>query len=199
MQCFLWGGAFRNERENNSKLNMIKGLLSVWKKVFSNWKYLALTIVIALSFYSLNVFISDYKSFVSLYSKLGLLGSIKLFFTFFIGFKSTTFTAVFISLIALSILLGMLFSLIVYKTKMIKSLSKKTGVFTTAGIFLGILAPGCAACGVGLLSVLGISAATLAFLPFDGLELSAISAVILLILVFKITKDINKGISCEIK
>jgi len=176
-----------------------KSLLSVWKKVFSNWRYIALTIIIALGFYSLNVFISDYKSFVSLYSKLGLLGSIKLFFNFFVGFKSTTFLYVFISLIALSILLGMLFSLIAYKTKMIRSVSGKTGVFTSAGIFLGIVAPGCAACGVGILSLLGVSAATLAFLPFKGLELSAISAVILLILVFKITKDIKKGISCEIK
>jgi len=178
---------------------MAKGLFSVWKKVFSNWKYVALTIIIALVFYSLNVFIASYGSLISLYSKLGFLGSIKLFFDFFIGFKSTTFTAVFISLIALSILLGMLFSLIAYKTKMIKSAYRKTGFFVTSGIFLGVLAPGCAACGVGLLSLFGISAATLTFLPYDGLELSAISAVILLVLVFKITKDINKDISCKIK
>ena len=199
MQCFLWGGAFRNERENNSKLNMIKGLLSVWKKVFSNWKYLALTIVIALSFYSLNVFISDYKSFVSLYSKLGLLGSIKLFFNLFIGFKSTTFWYIYVNIIVLSFLIGILFSLIAYKTKMIKSMSKETGILTTAGIFLGILAPGCAACGVGLLSLFGISAATLSFLPFAGAELGFLSTALLLFIIFKITKDINKGIVCKIK
>jgi len=175
-----------------------KEFFLVWKDVFSDWKYLSLAIIIALFFYSLNVFISDYNTLISFYSQLGLLGSIKLFFTFFVGFKSTTFLSVYISLIALSILLGMLFSLIAYKTKMIKSISKKTGFFTTTGIFLGIIAPGCAACGVGLLSLFGIGAATLSFLPFDGLELSAISAVILLILVFKITKDINKEIVCKI-
>ena len=174
------------------------GFFSVWKKVFSNWKYVASTIIIALVFYSLNVFISNYKSLISFYSQVGLLGTIKLFFTFFIGFRSTTFLTVYISLIALSILLGMLFSLIAYKTKMIKSISRKTGFFATTGIFLGILAPGCAACGIGLLSLFGIGAATLSFLPFKGLELSAISSVILLILVFKITKDINKGIFCKI-
>ncbi|MCH8945952.1 MAG: hypothetical protein IIA85_03450 [Nanoarchaeota archaeon] len=175
-----------------------KELFSVWKKVFSNWKYLALTVIIALAFYSLNVFISDYKSIISFYSQVGFFGSIKLFFAFLVGFRSTTFLNVFITLIILSIFLGILFSLIAYKTKMIKSLSKKTGVFTTTGIFLGIIAPGCAACGVGLLSLFGISAATLAFLPFNGLELSALASIILLVLIFKITKDINKEIICKI-
>ena len=178
---------------------MVKEFFSVWKKVFSYWKYLALTIIIALVFYSLNVFIASYNSLISLYSQLGFLGSIKLFLNFLIGFKSTTFLSVFISLIVLSIFLGLLFSLIAYKTKMIKSVSRKTGFFATTGIFLGVLAPGCAACGIGLLSLFGISAATLTFLPYNGLELSALSSVILFILVFKITKDINKGISCEIK
>ena len=178
---------------------MVKELFSVWKKVFSNWRYVALTIIIALVFYSLNIIIKSYDSLISLYSQLGFLGSIKLFFDFFIGFKSTTFLSVFISLIILSIFIGLLFSLIAYKTRMIKSVSRKTGFFATTGIFLGVLAPGCAACGIGLLSLFGISAATLTFLPYNGLELSAISAVILLVLVFKITKDINKGISCEIK
>ena len=175
-----------------------KGFFSVWKKVFSNWKYITLTISVALIFYSLNIFISDYKSIISFYSKVGFFASIKLFFAFFVGFRSTTFLSVFITLIILSILLGILFSLITYKTKMIKSMSGKTRVFTTAGIFLGIVAPGCAACGVGLLSIFGIGAATLVFLPFDGLELSALASVILLVLVFKITKDINKEIICKI-
>ena len=175
-----------------------KEFFSVWKKIFSNRKYITLTVIIALIFYSLNVFISDYKSIISFYSQVGFFGSIKLFFAFFVGFKSTTFLSVFITLIILSILLGVLFSLIAYKTKMIKSISGKTGGFTTAGIFLGIIAPGCAACGVGLLSVFGIGAATLAFLPFGGLELSALASVILLVLIFKITKDINKEIICKI-
>ena len=176
---------------------MAKELFSVWKKVFGNWRYLTLTVIVAVVFYSLNVIIKSYESLISLYSQIGLLGSIKLFFSFFIGFKSTTFIGVFISIILVSILLGILFSLIAYKTKMIKSVSGKTGFFVTSGIFLGVLAPGCAACGVGILSLFGISAATLAFLPYDGLELSAIAAVILLVLVFKITKDINKGIVCK--
>ena len=82
---------------------------------------------------------------------------------------------------------------------MIKSSSGKTfGFFGTTGIFLGILAPGCIACGVGLLSVFGISAAVLSSLPFEGLELSLLAIGILSFSTYKITGDINKGIVCEI-
>ena len=175
-----------------------KELFSVWKQVFSNWKYLTLTIIIALVFYSLNVFIANFSSLISSYSQLGFFKSIEFFFDFFVGFRSTTFLSVFITLIVLGILLGILFSLIAYKIKMIKSLSKKTGFFATAGIFFGVLGFGCAACGVGLLSLFGIGAATLAFLPFNGLEISVISTIIFMVLIFKITKDINKEIICKI-
>ncbi len=175
-----------------------KNLFSVWKKVFSNWKYIALSIIIALIFYSFNVLISNYSSLISFYGKFGLLETIKLFFSFFIGFKETTLMSSFISLILIAILFGILFSLITYKTKMIKSVSGKTGIFTTTGIFLGVLVPGCPSCGIGLLSLFGISAAALSFLPYDGLELSILAIGILSFSTFEITKDIKKGISCEV-
>jgi|TARA_Y100000296_G_C5041808_1_gene190268 hypothetical protein len=175
-----------------------KNLFSVWKKVFGNWKYVALSIIITLIFYSFKVLISSYDSLISFYGKLGLLESIKLLFSFFIGFKETTLTSSFISLIFITILFGILFSLIIYKTKMIKSVSGKTGIFTTTGIFLGVLAPSCATCGIGLLSLFGISAAALSFLPYDGLELSILAIGILSFSTFEITKDIKKGILCEV-
>tara|TARA_Y100000310_G_scaffold77162_1_gene73716 strand:+ start:3042 stop:3581 length:540 start_codon:yes stop_codon:yes gene_type:complete len=176
----------------------LRELFSVWKKVFSNWKYVALTIMITLVFYSLNVLIVSYNSLISFYKQSGFLKSINLFLNFLIGFKSTVLLYSFISLILISVLFGLLFSLIAYKTKIIKSISGKTGFFVTTGIFLGVLAPGCAACGVGLLSLFGISAAALEFLPYDGLELSILSIIILLGLIFKITLDISEGIKCKI-
>jgi len=73
------------------------------------------------------------------------------------------------------------------------------GFFGTAGIFLGILAPGCPTCAIGILPVLGIGTAFLASLPFGGLELSALAILFLGFATFKITKKIHKGIICEIK
>lgn len=176
----------------------IKDTLSVLKDVFSNWRYLTTAVVIGFIFYSINVLISNLDN-LAFYNKFGFFGGIKFFFALFLGFKNRIFFSSFLSLIIIAILFGMLFSLIIYKTKMIKSASgKMMGFFGTTGIFLGILAPGCAACGIGLLSLFGVSAAFLAFLPFGGLELSILAIGILGFSVFKISKDIKKGIVCKI-
>lgn len=166
--------------------------------VFRKPRYLVITFLIAFIFYSLNVLILNFQNFISFYNLLGLLGFIKSLPTFFFGFKNLVLASSFIFLIILSILIGMLFSLIFYRTKMIKNFSGKNGFLTSSGIFLGVLAPGCAACGIGLLSLLGIGAATLSFFPLHGLELSILATGILIFSIFKITKDINKGIYCEI-
>jgi len=178
----------------------MRDFFSVWRDVFTNWKFSMIAIVIALVFYSINVLISSYSSLISFYSQVGFFGTLKLFLTFFLGFKDHIEFHGFVTLILISIILGMLFSLIFYKTTMLKSFSGKSmGFFGTTGIFLGILAPGCAACGIGLLSALGLGTAALTSLPFEGLELSILAILILGFSTFKITKDINKGISCEIK
>lgn len=175
-----------------------KELLKAWKDVFSNWKYSALALFIMLIFYSVNVVISNFDN-LAFYNKFGFFGGIKFLFGLFLGFKERIFFSSFISLIIISILFGMLFSLILYRTNMVKNTSVKTmGFFGSMGIFLGVLAPGCAACGIGLLSLLGFSAAAITFLPFNGLELSWLAIGILGFSVFKISKDIKKGVVCEI-
>ena len=56
-------------------------------------------------------------------------------------------------------------------------------------MFLAVFAPGCAACGVGLASVLGIGAGALSFLPYDGFELSVASIGILGLTILNVTKN----------
>jgi hypothetical protein len=64
-------------------------------------------------------------------------------------------------------MLGMLFSIVSYKVsiqgKNVVSISKKSGVFGSIGVFLATLAPGCAACGVGLAAVLGVSGSFISY------------------------------------
>lgn len=168
------------------------------KIVYSSWKYWVITIVVAFLFYAGNVLINHYDTLPSFYSTLGLLGTIKLSIIFMAGFINTVQLHSYVSLILISGLFGLLFSLIYYKTKMIKSNSSNVGIFSSVGIFLGVMAPGCAACGIGLLSAFGLSAAFLSFLPYEGLELSILSIGILSFSVYKITKSINKGNVCEI-
>jgi hypothetical protein len=88
-------------------------------------------------------------------------------------------------------------SLIYHKTKILKNFSKKTGPLTSMGIFLGIIAPGCSACGVGIISFLGFGSAIIPLLPWDGLEILLISLSMLLFSVYKISLNIERGIVCE--
>ena len=166
-------------------------MLETWRKTFGNWKYLALTLFIAILFYSLNVLILNWKSLMAFYPSFGFLGSLKFFFTLALGFKDLIKFHSFISLIIISILFGILLSLIIYKSKLGIKPGKKVGIFGGIGVFLGALIPGCTACGVGLVSVLGLGAGFLAFLPYDGLELSILAIFILGFAIIKITKEMH--------
>jgi len=176
----------------------LKKTFEVWKKVLRSWKYASLFIILTFVFYSFNAIIGNWKTLTSFYSSTGFFGTTKLFFTLLIGFHNTVLTSSFISLIFVSILFGLLFSLIVYRTFEIKSTLKGGGLFASLGIFIGALAPGCAACGIGLLSLFGISAAFLSVLPLGGLELSFLSIGILSFSIIKITRKINDGNICKI-
>ncbi|MBI2043684.1 hypothetical protein HYT25_04820 [Candidatus Pacearchaeota archaeon] len=175
----------------------MKDSFSVFKEVFGKAKYIFLAVAIGFLFYSLNVLMANFSSIKS-YFGMNLFLGIKFFFVLSMGFKETILPSSFASLVAISILLGMLFSLITYKTITIKKSSGRIGVISTTGIFLGIFAPGCAACGIGLLSVLGFGTAFLTLLPFKGLEISILAIGILTFSIAKISKDIKKGIVCEI-
>lgn len=174
-----------------------KRIFSTWGKVFTNWKYLTVTIIITLVFYSINVLVSSWSSLTSLYSTFGFFGTIKFFFTLYFGFKETIMFHSFVSLVIISILFGMLFSLVGYKISIGRgSDGKKIGLFGGIGLFLAAFAPGCAACGVGLASVFGIGAGALSFLPYDGFELSIASIGILGFTIVNITKNMYV---CKIK
>lgn len=176
----------------------VKEILEIWKSVFGNWRYSLLGISVIFLFYSLNVTIANFSTIVSFYKNSGFFSSAEFFWILILGFKETIEFHSFVSLIIISVLLGMLVSLIAYRTNLVKVTSGKIGVLGTLGIFLGILAPGCAACGIGILSALGFGAAAITFLPFEGLELSWLAIGILGFSVYKISKDIKKGIICEI-
>ena len=171
----------------------MKKILFVWKTIFSKWRYVGLALVVAILFYLLNVITTEYITISSIYSELNFIIATQLLFTIALNFGNMVEIHSFITLIIISIFLGMLVSIITYRTKLIKQTQqpeKKIGLLATVGIFLGILAPGCAACGIGLLSLLGLSTAVLSFLPFHGLEISILSILILGFAIYSISKGV---------
>ena len=124
------------------------------------------------------------------------LDSFSLFFKTYV--KSYAYPA-FILNIIVALLLGINISILVYRLKEFVA-DKKSSMASGFGIFAAALANGCPGCFVGLfplvLSVFGISA-TLSILPFNGLELQALSAALLGTSIFFLAGN-NKNV-CEIK
>jgi len=176
-------------------------VLESFKIVFKRKAYVLLTLVVAIAFYMINALMSNFGGIIDFYRKFGFIEGSELFLRIGLGFGKTIELYSHISLIVISLLLGVLISLIVYRIKEIslfgnlKNRNKKIGFFAGVGIFLGILVPGCAACGLGLVSFLGLESAFLAFLPFKGLEVSLLAVLLLVFSVYFTAKDLLK---CEI-
>ncbi len=145
------------------------------KKAVSG-RYLFYFLISAGLFFVLNVFVN--KLNVTLPPMLS--GNPKL------GFSILFFIMLVTSLIALNI------NLMIFKFKEVRGLSKKGSGLTMLGVFGGFLGGACPGCVIGFfpvfLGLFGISA-TLAMLPFYGMEIQAVSAGLLIISAFYLTKD----------
>jgi hypothetical protein len=167
-------------------MKFFKGLKEVYSKPF----YVFVALAGMMLFYILDVIISDFTDFKSLSGS----GSIKFLFYYFVGYPSTLDYYSTFFLFAISFLFGSYIALATYKTSQIKS--TKLSFFGSIGLFFGLLAPGCAACGIGLASLLGIGGAIVA-LPFGGKEVSLLAFVLLGYANFRIARKINQN-TCPI-
>lgn len=160
-------------------------MIKILKEVFSKRKYLLISVLTITLFYSLNILVLDYQA-TNRFRLLNLF-----------SFHKLMTTSSLLTLIIISILFGILVGLISYKTKILKQLSSnKIGAIGSIGIFLGVLAPGCAACGVGIAALLGLGA-FFQFLPFKGLEISLVSILLLTYSIYLISKSLLNGNVCN--
>lgn len=100
-----------------------------------------------------------------------------------------------IALLVVSALLGIDLAMVVYHVRE-HGVSLESGSGSAVGAILGTLGAGCAACGpallVGLLSLFG-AAGALTLLPFEGLELTALAALALVLSIFWIADGMRGG------
>lgn len=152
--------------------------------LLSNIKYVILALLIGFLFYLLNFFITTFGNISSFYRAQGLGKIVQFTFNLFVSFKGSILLSSFISMIVLSLLTGILFSLVLYKVNLRKNISPNTSILAGIGMFLGIFAPGCAACGLGLAAFFGL-AASFATLPLKGLEISIFAGIIMIVTTFR--------------
>ena len=100
-----------------------------------------------------------------------------------------------LALLAVAALLGVDLAMVAYHVRE-HGLTLESGGGSAVGALLGTLGAGCAACGpavlVGLLSLFG-AAGALTLLPFEGLELTGLAAVALLLSIFWIADGMRGG------
>ena len=98
-------------------------------------------------------------------------------------------------LVAVSVLAGVDISMAVYHFRE-HGLSVQEGSASVAGVLLGTLGAGCAACGsavlLGLLSLFGVSTSLL-FLPLDGLEFAVGGVAVLLLSIYWLADGMRGG------
>ena len=158
---------------------------STIKSVLKQKKYFLIFLITTLIYLGIYYLIINY-----------FLTSFSLFFTTYV--KSYAYPA-FILNIIVAILMGVNISLLIYRMKEFAT-DKKSSMMSGVGIFAAALANGCPGCFAGLfpviLSIFGISA-TLSVLPFNGLELQGLSAVLLGASIFFLAGKTRNV--CEIK
>ncbi len=176
----------------------IKEIFNVWKTIFTNLNYILLTIFIGFIFYIFNVMITNIVNIKSFYSILNFYNYIIFLISLLTNFKEVISLSSFIFIIIMGFLFGIFISLLIFKSKSKIKVNKKSSFIGGFAISLGILVPGCAACGIGLVSLLGFGAGFLSFFPYDGLELSILSILVLCFTMFKISKDLTICEVCKI-
>ncbi|HEX9804735.1 MAG TPA: hypothetical protein VGA67_03570, partial [Candidatus Dojkabacteria bacterium] len=89
-----------------------------------------------------------------------------------------------------TILFGVVLAMLVYIYGNKKKTENQTALQAFAAIFFSAVTTGCYVCGTVLLPTLGITA-SLAALPFGGLEIKLMSIILLIYSIFEFSKNIN--------
>lgn len=162
-------------------------LLTIIVKILKRRRYLAIAgattlIMLGLSYY-LMVFNITGKSITAYAVMNGVwYTTVSLALSVFISIFSGIYTAVWL-----------------LRRSIVKQKNKSAGaIMGTGGALGGILAAGCPTCGAPLLALLGAPLALMS-LPFKGLELKAISLILLFLSIYWLTENIYRQLSCACK
>lgn len=175
-------------------LTYVTQILAVWKRVFTKPKYLLIGILAGFLFYLINGLIVARPNFQQFFNAFGIIAIWKIL-QLSLNFSYMILPFTFVGIVLLSILIGVLISLLFYRFDNFASV-KGGSTLAAIGIFLGMAAPGCAACGVGLISLIGLGSA-IAVLPFQGKEILIFSILITLFSLSVISKKLYNPV-CNI-
>lgn len=158
--------------------------------VLKDIRYVLLTLLVSIAvlFFSIAVINLDLV-FGSIAPSYSLVDKVVLVVRLFGGLITNNTPVGLVILLATALLAGLNVSLLAFKVRVLKAFDYREGGAGTGGTFAGLLASGCSACGIGILSLLGLTGGLL-FLPFGGLELGVVGIVLLLFSLYWTSKGI---------
>ena len=150
-------------------------MISKISLVLKKEKYLIITIVTSIIFFSLLYFLTV----INVYEKNIFIYAIM---------NGTLFTILsLLSSVILSVLLGIYLSLAIYQINLSRLHTHKSNICTTGALAAGTVVTGCPSCGVPILALVGFPLALMS-LPFKGLEIKFLSIIIIIISIYFLTK-----------
>lgn len=112
-----------------------------------------------------------------------------------VNYGQTYYTIMWALQYSIAIFFSLFITLSIFKIFYFSSSSVKEGTTGGLGSILGVLVAGCPACSLTIATYLGL-AGFISFLPYDGLELKALSLILLLGVNYYILKNLQL---CSIK
>lgn len=167
------------------------------KNVIFRRKFIMPTVVIAVLYSLLTTYLMNVRLL-----KFTLLGSftleykVKLLIALLGGMWTAMSGFGLTMLIIVALLTGANLTLIAQRIIKLHSFGKLQLVAGGSSL-LGFIGSGCAACGLPILALLGLSGSVI-YLPFGGMELSVVSAALLLMSLYLMIKSDSKKEICEV-
>ena len=158
-------------------------------------KFIIPTLVIAVAYSVVSTYLMNFSLIkVALFGGFALEYKIKLLVALFAGMWTAMSGFGLTMLMVIALLTGANLTLVFKRAMDIRSFSK-LHFFTSFGAAFGLIGIGCAACGLPILALLGLSGSVI-YLPFRGIELSIISVVLLAISFYMMLKSELKSKIC---
>ena len=167
--------------DNNKVSYRLSNVLMAFKEVFFRPSYIITASLVAIALFVFNIAIVNIGYYLTF-------PPIRLSFAVFTGTMMSMHLHSVIMLIILAILSGILTGFIAYQVRYLNSINESSAL-GIGGMILGILAPACATCGIGLIAILGLSGVA-ASLPFAGVGIGILGAILLLVGIYSISQKI---------
>lgn len=147
------------------------------------------SLIIALLYFCVLVFLLNYQLvWYTVISDFKLVYKMQLLITLVMTAYTTSTFANFIGMIAIACLVGFNTSILIKNIQMLRSKNRLHFIVGGSSL-IGLISGGCAACGLSLISFLGIGSSVIYTLPFKGLEITLLTIGLLAISSYSLLKQ----------